>query len=337
MRLKYVKIKNFRSIKDCTVEFDPTCRVLAGINEAGKSNILNALALLYEGYPPVRKDDVREPSPYGEEPVVESYVRFFFSLGKAESDALFNAISEKILAGANTFKLATDGTASQTLKDLCHARNEGLYIANIIEETKSVGAVTLPTPLQLVGEWKKPSKLCPPGYTFELEGENYQLAHFQLVKAADCKEIPETHLEDATIKDFSSLYYKSINAITKENLPDALFWEYEEKNILPNSITVASFSNSPDSCIPLKNMFLLAGHKDIKLAIAEAQKGTPNQFQNFFDRVANQTTAHFRNVWKDYKNIEFTQRGLRKFGQCGKWEPGFTEATRWWRTRGARR
>jgi len=308
MRLKYVKIKNFRSIKDCTVEFDPTCRILAGINEAGKSNILNALALLCEGYSPVKKDDVREPSPYGEEPVVESYVRFSFSLEKAESDALFNAISEKILAGANTFKLATDGTASLTLKDLCHARNEGLYIANIIDETKSVGAVALPTPLQLVGEWKKPSKLCPPGYTFELEGESYLLAHFQLVKAADCKEIPETHLEDATIKDFSSLYYKSINAITKENLPDALFWEYEEKNILPNSITIASFSNSPDSCLPLKNMFLLAGHKDIKLAIAEAQKGTPNQFQNFFDRVANRTTAHFRNVWKDYKDIEFTLR-----------------------------
>jgi hypothetical protein len=24
------------------------------------------------------------------------------------------------------------------------------------------------------------------------------------------------------------------------------------------------------------------------------------------------------------------QRGLRKIGQCDKWEPGFTKATRWW-------
>ena len=31
------------------------------------------------------------------------------------------------------------------------------------------------------------------------------------------------------------------------------------------------------------------------------------------------------------------ERGLRKFGQYGKWEPGFTEATGWWRTKGARR
>ncbi len=31
------------------------------------------------------------------------------------------------------------------------------------------------------------------------------------------------------------------------------------------------------------------------------------------------------------------QRGLRKFGQYAKWEPGFTNATEWWRTKGARR
>ncbi|MDC8449554.1 MAG: hypothetical protein LV473_14495 [Nitrospira sp.] len=32
-----------------------------------------------------------------------------------------------------------------------------------------------------------------------------------------------------------------------------------------------------------------------------------------------------------------TERGLRKFGQYAKWEPGFTNATEWWRTKGARR
>jgi 3-methyladenine DNA glycosylase/8-oxoguanine DNA glycosylase len=30
------------------------------------------------------------------------------------------------------------------------------------------------------------------------------------------------------------------------------------------------------------------------------------------------------------------QRGLRKLGQYGKWEPGFTNATERWRTKGAR-
>jgi hypothetical protein len=30
------------------------------------------------------------------------------------------------------------------------------------------------------------------------------------------------------------------------------------------------------------------------------------------------------------------ERGLWKFGQCAKWEPGFTHVTGWWRTKGAR-
>jgi hypothetical protein len=37
-----------------------------------------------------------------------------------------------------------------------------------------------------------------------------------------------------------------------------------------------------------------------------------------------------------FKNHRNCQRGLRKFGQCDKWEPGFTDATEGWRTKGAR-
>ena len=59
MRLSKVQIKNFRSIADLTLNFDPPCRVLVGINESGKSNILNALSLLDEDVLP-EKDDVRD-------------------------------------------------------------------------------------------------------------------------------------------------------------------------------------------------------------------------------------------------------------------------------------
>ena len=306
MRLNRVTIKNFRSLKDCEVTFDPTCRVLVGINEAGKSNILNALALLSENRKPLKQDDLREPSPYGEDPIDESYVRFIFKFEKAESDELFKNISAKIAAYTNNQKIVSDGKKDYTLKEFCTTRNEGLYVIDILNELKRATAWAFPKTLQLLGEWKKPSKACPPTYVFELEGTKYQLAQYKLVNAADFKEVPETHLENATIEDFSSIISESIREITKENVPDALFWEYEEKNILPNSIKIADFSINPDSCVPLKNMFLLAGYKDIKANIEKARKGTINQFQNFFDRVANQTTGHFRNVWKDYKNIEFT-------------------------------
>lgn len=37
-----------------------------------------------------------------------------------------------------------------------------------------------------------------------------------------------------------------------------------------------------------------------------------------------------------YLRQQCGQRGLRKFGQCDKWEPGFTNATGRWRHKGAR-
>ncbi len=82
MRLDRVQIKNFRSIADLTLGFDPPCRVLVGINESGKSNILNALSLLDENVVP-KKDDIRDIGP-DETLSNESYVRFIFKLSDEE-------------------------------------------------------------------------------------------------------------------------------------------------------------------------------------------------------------------------------------------------------------
>ena len=62
MRLIRVKIINFRSVKDVTIELDPRCRILVGINESGKSNILKALALL-DPDEEVTPDDLRNFPP----------------------------------------------------------------------------------------------------------------------------------------------------------------------------------------------------------------------------------------------------------------------------------
>ncbi|MCA9478622.1 MAG: AAA family ATPase, partial [Nanoarchaeota archaeon] len=62
MILTKARITNFRSIpKHYEISFSPRCRILVGINEAGKSNILKALSLLNkkEDFSPT---DIRTPS-----------------------------------------------------------------------------------------------------------------------------------------------------------------------------------------------------------------------------------------------------------------------------------
>jgi predicted ATP-dependent endonuclease of OLD family len=62
MNIEKIQIRNFRSIEDAELELMPRCRVLVGINESGKSNLLKAISSLGT-FVPTRIDDAREPSP----------------------------------------------------------------------------------------------------------------------------------------------------------------------------------------------------------------------------------------------------------------------------------
>jgi len=51
MKLKHIDIDNFRSIKDSSIFFnDYPCRILIGMNETGKTNILKAIRTLDNSY-----------------------------------------------------------------------------------------------------------------------------------------------------------------------------------------------------------------------------------------------------------------------------------------------
>lgn len=52
MKIKSVEIKNFRSIENITISLNPRCRILVGINEAGKSNIMRVLRLFGNEFVP---------------------------------------------------------------------------------------------------------------------------------------------------------------------------------------------------------------------------------------------------------------------------------------------
>ena len=307
MKLDRVRIENFRSIKNIEIDFDPPCRVLVGINESGKSNILNALSFLDDNYQPVRKNDLREELP-GEVQIKESRILFVFKFEKNESDELISSVSSKILARVkNPDIVSVQGEVLKVKRFCTHGnRNEGLYDIDILEETKIPQYWSLQDNYELLPGWKKPTNLCPSDFSIGLDGQNYELANYALMHAADLPSIPDEYWEDAEINDLASLHGQTISEITKKYLPKALFWEYDESNFLPESVGIVEFSQNPDSCIPLRNMFTLANIEDIKQSIDLAREGSKNQFQNYLDNIAEQTTKHFRNVWKEYRNIEFS-------------------------------
>lgn len=306
MKLIKAEIFNFRSIKKETVVFDPACRVLVGINESGKSNILKALRLLSKDYDPFRNDDVRESLP-GEDTITEAYVKFHLRLEKKETDELFIEVAAKILASVNDPEIVTVGGVPTGLKAFCNQRTDVRYHIDLIKETKECRYLTLQG-ITLNGIWKKPSTVCPPDFEIEIQGKKEKLLSFSLIRAKDFPDIPTEYIEDATIETFAALFGLNSSAITESYLISVLFWEYDESNLLPSEISMDAFATKPEDCMPLKNMFVLGGIYNIKTEIERIKTLSNNQKQNFLSAIASKTTEHFRSVWKEYKNIEFQLR-----------------------------
>ena len=309
MKLKHVEIKNFRSIKDIKIDFDPSCRILVGINESGKSNILNALAFLSDDYKSVRKNNLREALHKKEEEIKESYVQFTFIFEKSESDEITKLISSKILSNAKDPNIVSVSGKSQKISEFCDTHNAVFYVVDILKEKKYFAYSELKGSCGLLKEWKKVPDHAA-NYSLKLNDDYYRLAQFKnyFIRTTDFPDVPHYYLQDVEIEDFEELYNQTATEVAKKNLPKALFWKYNESDFLPERVGITEFSTNPDSCTPLKNMFSLAKIDDIKEYLEKTREGSDNQFQNRLDSIAQKTTQYFRTVWKDYKDVEFSLR-----------------------------
>lgn len=303
MKIKYVKIVNFRSIENIQVDFEPTCRVLVGINESGKSNILRALSMISNEVTPT-KEDIREALPT-EKPIEESSVTFVFKTEPQEVKQVYSNIKNKVLANdINTPFLKTEKRQRLTLKDFCEIRNEGLYTINVKEQSKSEQYWTLSGGYEALKNWKKPSKSCPADFAIEKKGEQIKIVDCVLVNSSDY-EIPQDYLEDIDAEYINELIGEQITEIVKSGLPELIWWEYKEENLLQPSINLDAFAADPNTNIPLKNMFALAGIDNIQQEINEAKVKSSNALRNLLKRVSNHATRHFRSVWKEYRDVKF--------------------------------
>ena len=187
MKLERVKIKNFRSIKEATIEFDPSCRVLVGKNESGKSNILKALRLL-DRNAPLDNDDKREPSS-NEKHITDSYVEFAFTPGEGDAQKWFNAANSEILYKGSLPNIGSVGGSTTTLVEVFSLFAPVLYRVNIDDRKKPVHTFHFGSKFryapQQEDEWFKPTEHCPPDIF-----KNHHLTENVLIHSSKLNEIP---------------------------------------------------------------------------------------------------------------------------------------------------
>ncbi|KKR00850.1 MAG: hypothetical protein UT26_C0038G0005 [Microgenomates group bacterium GW2011_GWC1_39_12] len=303
MKLKYASVINFRSIQNVQVSFDPSCRVLVGINESGKSNILRALSMIGNEFSPT-PEDIREPLPR-EQSIKEAYIRFVFTFDKSEMEKVYSILKPKMLSKKTDAPLLTKSGKKLTYHDFCLLRNEGLYHVDILTQKKSAQYWKLSDGYIVSANWKKPSASCPADYNVQIGSTPALLKNYSLVNSSDFADIPDGHLEDIDTDYINNLIGLEVNKLIPPSLPKVIFWKYDEQNLLPPTINIDAFVANPESVVPLKNMFTLAGITDIATEISQARQVVGNKLRNLLRRVADHTTRHFRSVWKEYKEISF--------------------------------
>jgi hypothetical protein len=304
MRLSYVAIKNYRSIESLKLHFDPKCRILVGINESGKTNILKALNLL-DPETVTTSRDLREPGLH-ESQITEAYVRFIFTLTAEESATIGDNLKGKVLSNTYLSPIIKIAETNYTLEEFCKSR-EVLYIANLLVISKHTSVWALPNDAKIINKWKKVGPSCPQDFEVsKSDSKRVLLKVFTLVDTSEFTEIPAEYLEEAKASDIYDPASAILKLTVQVSLPKVLFWDYDETKLLPPKINLDQFCANPDSCLPLKRMFQLYGISDIKKDVATAKAGSANGLPNLLRRVAEKTSKHFHSTWREYEKIKFS-------------------------------
>ncbi|MHA7965472.1 AAA family ATPase [Paenibacillus sp. CAU 1782] len=303
MKLDRVSIDNYRSIKNQIISFESKCRVLVGKNEVGKSNILKALSLL-DPQKDVEKSDLREGLP-SENVVTEGNVRFIFSMDSEDQNKIYELQINKILTTAFDLIILKKGKESFNIADIINKHfKETLYRVFIPNGKRNdtywkINTIYDEVPSNL----KKP--ILNSTSTIQIDGALVPLNNFQLIDIETFPDIPSDQLEDVTSKYVIQCISNTVTSYAAENRPTAVYWQYDDKYLLPSNIDLSLFTSNIEYCLPLKSMFELAGINNISQVIEESRNKSKHGLRNLFERVATITTDHFRRVWKEYDSIQF--------------------------------
>lgn len=287
MQLKKIVISNFRSIKNIEIEIKEingkNCIILVGKNEAGKSNILKAIAAVFGKYQVSIKDQRKE---IGDESIEDKncYVRAVFSLNEDDIKKVINDFKD-IYQNTEIIKFKENLTIEDFINCFFY---EILWEIVIKDNSKPEKYYWLIDGYNKKYSFDKKIFIKPNTFIFEENGTEQEILSVDKLK---------TILFNNCIKDLLNNY-------------ECIFWEYKDKYLLPSNVNIEEFKANPDISIPLKNIFYLSNKNNIGIEIEKALK-KDNSLDNLLEKVSEKATKEFREIWRDLKDTEFV---LRKDG-----------------------
>jgi len=277
MKLTKIKIENFRSIKSETIIIDHNCLILLGKNEAGKSNILKAIAAVFGQYKVTDKDKRKR---IANEIINKYYVRAIVELSEIDFNEIFDRFTKQY--NNSEYILFNNGI---TIRDFIAGAFKEILIRTDIADNETA----------YLTHWTLSES------AFKLQNDIYLTGTtFNTDKQGKVQEI----------KEITKLVLDIIKKLYNENPYICHYWQYNSSFLLPNSINISEFIASPEEYKPLNNIFVLCKRQDIKKEFSDANS-QDGDYENLLDQISKEVTKTFQSIWKDFKDtaIELKENG----------------------------
>ena len=227
-----------------------------------------------------------------------------FDLTDQEFEEIYDSVSVNFVADSLNSPLVVEAGVSRDLKQWCKSRGQCLYTVKIPQSQRVFTGWSSRTTESINTNWFR--NKTDEQVSLPVAGKTHIVVPARgFVFWNDKSPLSETTFEKVTLKQLVDLSIQENVKVTSTKLPKCIFWKYADQYLLPSTIDMASFCTSPDSCIPLKSMFELAGYDVNKLAadIETAKAQGHHRYKQILEKTSQAATKHIRSVWKDCKTV----------------------------------
>ena len=282
MILKKINIQNYKSIENVDIQVnklhDSYTTIFVGLNETGKSNILDAISYFQPPTTSLKFDNIRNFNSSGE------HIDLYFDLA-FETDEIAQNLIEDVVEFSEKAKHLLPLFVPQVTKNVFMKEGEDkfkfVYVYKVnFEAIVQENCYYLSSPAQS----STSSTICDIKYFDELkEGED--------------------KIYSPVTKEFiSDLLKKVFEKYLQDNDLNVSVWKAEDKYLITKPINLTEFSSNIDTCIPLKNIFYISGYDSteaIKKVISELSHNPRNR--TFLEqKLSKNISEYLHKVWKEH-------------------------------------
>ena len=275
LELDCIEILNFKSISDITIPVkrygNSYTAVLVGLNEAGKTNILEAIKFFSKNNLSKNNMNYKDVCCKADEDFDYSEIYYTYNL----SDDL----KEKFLSSIDAI-----GNLSEKLKNIHFYKNIYLRKDNNVLQEKDLF------------------------YLSDLEIKKYAYLKMPENSIPKYRIINASELGKEGFEDYKSLDRETFSKIIKEilfqdekiDLYDISLWEPTNNYLITQQVDLNQFSSNPSICIPLQNIFALCGYvkrEDISSLLTGINM---SDLMKLKTKLSKEVTKYINNVWKEH-------------------------------------